>query len=145
VGSIFFAKTYLPPALGGHSWEAKKMKKEKTHAPEKPPLALARILPATPSQQRLEKLRADANYCRDFRCSHLNMVPDDADRWPDELRISDIEDKFVCTTCGKRGADIRPDWQSAKRMVPARKVRRATNMSNGASIGRSVISTRATL
>ena len=39
------------------------MKKEKTHAPEKPPLALvARMPPATPSRQRLEKLRADANY-----------------------------------------------------------------------------------
>jgi hypothetical protein len=61
-------------------------------------------------------------YCRDLRCSHLNIV--DADRWPDELRISDIEDKFVCMACGKRGADIRPDWQSAERIVPARKVRR---------------------
>ena len=38
------------------------MKKEKTHAPEKPPLALVRIPSATPSRQRLEKLRADANY-----------------------------------------------------------------------------------
>ena len=39
------------------------MKKEKNHAPEKPPLALVgRIAPATPSQQRLEKLRAEANY-----------------------------------------------------------------------------------
>jgi hypothetical protein len=44
-----------------HSWEAKKMKKERTHAAEKPPLALGRILPPTPSQQRLEKLRAEAN------------------------------------------------------------------------------------
>jgi hypothetical protein len=39
------------------------MKKERTDAPERPALALARILPPTPSQQRLEKLRADANYC----------------------------------------------------------------------------------
>ena len=39
------------------------MKKERTHAAEKPPLALGRILPPTPSQQRLEKLRADANRC----------------------------------------------------------------------------------
>ena len=38
------------------------MKKEKTHAPEKPPLALVRILSATPSRQRLEKLRAEANH-----------------------------------------------------------------------------------
>ena len=38
------------------------MKKEKTYAPEKPPPPLARIPPATLSRQRLEKLRADANY-----------------------------------------------------------------------------------
>jgi hypothetical protein len=35
------------------------MKKKKTYAPEERPLA--RIPPATPSQQKLEKLRADAN------------------------------------------------------------------------------------
>ncbi len=28
-------------------------------------------------------------YCTDHHCSHLNVVPDDADRWPDELRLSD--------------------------------------------------------
>ena len=76
------------------------------------------------AEMRVAGVRRVLIYCRDFRCSHLNIVPDDADRWSDELRISDIEDKFVCTTCGKRGADIRPDWQSAERMVPARKVRR---------------------
>ena len=38
------------------------MKKERTDAPERPALALARILPPTPSQQRLEKLRAEANH-----------------------------------------------------------------------------------
>jgi hypothetical protein len=34
------------------------------------------------------------------------------DRWPDDIRLSDIEDRFICTACGKRGADIRgdPDW-----------------------------------
>ena len=37
------------------------MKKE-AHAPEKPPLALGRILPPTPSSERLEKLRAEANH-----------------------------------------------------------------------------------
>jgi hypothetical protein len=52
-------------------------------------------------------------YCADYRWGHFNMVPDDAGRWPDDLRISDIEDRFVCTACGKRGADIRPDWQTA--------------------------------
>ncbi len=44
----------------------------------------------------------------------VNVVPDDADRWPDELRLSDIEDRFVC---GGRGADERPDWQTAVRRI----------------------------
>jgi hypothetical protein len=26
------------------------------------------------------------------------------------LRLSDIEDRFTCTACGKRGADVRPDF-----------------------------------
>jgi hypothetical protein len=26
----------------------------------------------------------------------------------DEVRLSDIEPRFVCTACGKRGADARP-------------------------------------
>jgi hypothetical protein len=30
-----------------------------------------------------------------------------ADRWPDHVRLSDIEPLFVCQACGKRGADVR--------------------------------------
>jgi len=26
------------------------------------------------------------------------------------VRLSDLEDKFTCTACGKRGADVRPDF-----------------------------------
>ena len=54
-------------------------------------------------------------YCSDYQCGHCNIVAHDADRWPDELRLSDIEPRFVCTTCGQRGADIRPDWQSPEK------------------------------
>jgi hypothetical protein len=49
-------------------------------------------------------------YCSDYRCSHSMSL--DADRWSDDIRLSDIEAGFVCTACGRRGADIRPDWQS---------------------------------
>jgi hypothetical protein len=35
-----------------------------------------------------------------------------ANRWPDHIRLSDIELRFVCKACGQRGADIRPDWRS---------------------------------
>jgi hypothetical protein len=37
------------------------------------------------------------------------------DQWPDDLRLSDIELRFTCAACGKRGADVRPDWQAAAR------------------------------
>jgi hypothetical protein len=33
-----------------------------------------------------------------------------ADRWPDHVRLSDIELDFVCTACGKRGAEVRPKF-----------------------------------
>jgi hypothetical protein len=32
----------------------------------------------------------------------------DADRWPDHVRLSDLEPKFTCQACGHRGADVRP-------------------------------------
>ncbi|WP_246229681.1 hypothetical protein [Bradyrhizobium cytisi] len=34
-------------------------------------------------------------YCADYRCSrHVALS---ADRWPDEVRLSDIELRFICT------------------------------------------------
>jgi hypothetical protein len=45
-------------------------------------------------------------YCADYKCSHSIAMA--ADRWSDDVRLSDIEPRFVCKVCGKRGADIRP-------------------------------------
>ncbi|SHN80932.1 hypothetical protein [Bradyrhizobium erythrophlei] len=45
-------------------------------------------------------------YCSDYRCSHHLKIS--ADPWPDEVRLSDLEPRFVCKVCGVRGADIRP-------------------------------------
>jgi len=28
--------------------------------------------------------------------------------WPDNVRLSDLEDRFVCAVCGHRGANVRP-------------------------------------
>ena len=47
-------------------------------------------------------------YCADYKCSHSTKAM--ADGWADDLRLSDVEDRFVCQACGKRGADIRPDF-----------------------------------
>jgi hypothetical protein len=53
-------------------------------------------------------VRAVLIYCSDYRCSHwIEMI---ADQWPDDVRLSDIEPRFVCQACGKRGADVRPDF-----------------------------------
>jgi len=45
-------------------------------------------------------------YCADYRCSH--SIAMSADQWSEDARLSDIEPRFVCKACGKRGADVRP-------------------------------------
>ena len=51
-------------------------------------------------------------YCADYKCSH--SIEMHAGQWTDNVRVSDIEHRFVCTACGKRGADIRPQLQPAR-------------------------------
>lgn len=51
-------------------------------------------------------------YCADYQCSHLIEL--DAEQWPDEVRLSDLEPRFVCKACGKRGADVRPNFPQAR-------------------------------
>jgi hypothetical protein len=47
-------------------------------------------------------------YCADYHCSHSNAIS--GDRWPDDVRLSDFEPQFTFSACGKRGADVRPDF-----------------------------------
>jgi hypothetical protein len=51
-------------------------------------------------------------YCGDYRCAHSIVI--DSDRWPDHVRLSDLEPKFICQACGHRGADIRPMFEPAR-------------------------------
>jgi hypothetical protein len=44
-----------------------------------------------------------------------------ADRWPDDLRLSDVEPRLVCTACGRRGAEVRPDFETGKPPLAAMK------------------------
>jgi hypothetical protein len=55
--------------------------------------------------------------CADYRCSHSMAIS--ADNWPDDLWLSDIEPRFVSRACGKRGDDVRPDfnWNRQPRAV----------------------------
>ncbi|MGK7062702.1 hypothetical protein AB4853_40210 [Bradyrhizobium sp. 1050_B9_N1_2] len=52
-------------------------------------------------------LRGVLVYCH---CGH--HVALNADRWPDNVRLSELEPHFVCAGCGYRGADVRPDFES---------------------------------
>ena len=55
-------------------------------------------------EMRSSGVRGVLIYCADYRCSHhIEMT---ADQWPDDLLLSDIEARFVCSACGKRGADV---------------------------------------
>jgi hypothetical protein len=56
-------------------------------------------------------------YCADYHCSHRMAM--NAARRPDEMRLSDIEPRFVCAACGRRGADVRPDFNCNRPVVPA--------------------------
>jgi hypothetical protein len=58
-------------------------------------------------------------HCADYRCSH--SVKLSADQWADDVRLSDIEDRFTCKACGKRGADARPDFSQVQKPVKSRR------------------------
>ncbi|WP_311974219.1 hypothetical protein [Bradyrhizobium glycinis] len=51
-------------------------------------------------------LRGILVYCH---CGH--NVALSSDRWPDNVRLSDLEPRFVCQGCGSRGGDVRPDFE----------------------------------
>jgi hypothetical protein len=49
--------------------------------------------------------------CGDNNCSHSVVI--DADCWPGSLRLSDLKELFVCSVCGHRGADVKPELRRA--------------------------------
>ena len=62
-------------------------------------------------------VRGPLVYCADYRCSH--SIAMSGDQWADEVRLSDLEAGFVCSVCGHRGADVRPDFNWNKKAVGA--------------------------
>jgi hypothetical protein len=56
-------------------------------------------------------------YCSDYRCSHSTAISGDS--WPDDVRLSDIEPRFICQVCSQGGADVRPDFNWNKQPVAA--------------------------
>lgn len=50
-------------------------------------------------------------FCGDYRCRHSVAI--DIHCWPGSLRLADLQSLFVCTVCGHRGADVRPDLEQS--------------------------------
>jgi hypothetical protein len=65
------------------------------------------------AEMRASGVRGLMIYCSDYHCSHWTAIS--GDRWPDDMRLSDLEPRFTCQACGRRCADARPDWQSAEK------------------------------
>src|SRR6516165_4229139 len=47
-------------------------------------------------------------YCADYEC--LNWIRVNTDKWSADVRLSDLENQFTCTVCGRKGAEVRPDF-----------------------------------
>jgi bifunctional non-homologous end joining protein LigD len=74
----------------------------------------------TLGEMRASSVRGLLVYC--YKCAHAVRIS--ADRWPDHVRLSDLEPLFVCQACGRKGADIRPDWDDGYRLIVVRDVAR---------------------
>jgi hypothetical protein len=78
----------------------------------------ARPQKITLAEMRASGVRAVLIYCSEHRCSHsVEMI---ADEWPDDVRLSDIEPRFVCSNCGRKGADVRPHPDRAAQLTTER-------------------------
>jgi hypothetical protein len=68
-------------------------------------------------EMRESGVRSILIYCSDYHCSHWTAIS--ADPWPDDVRLSDLEPKFVCSVCGRHGADVRPDfdWDKPEKLT----------------------------
>src|SRR4051812_47892473 len=55
--------------------------------------------------------------CSDYHCSHWTAIS--GDQWPDDVRLSDTEQRFTCQACGTKGANVRPnfDWEKEQRQI----------------------------
>ena len=64
--------------------------------------------PVTLGHIRSHGVRRLLIYCSTGLCHHSAVV--DADRWPDDTALLDLDRWAVCTKCGMIGADVRPNW-----------------------------------
>jgi hypothetical protein len=55
-------------------------------------------------EMRASGVRGLLIYCSDYRCSHSTAIS--GDRWPDDIRLSDLELRFTCQACGTRAIKL---------------------------------------
>jgi hypothetical protein len=67
------------------------------------------------AEMRSSGVRGLLVYCSDYRCSHYIAIS--GDRWPDDVRLSEIEPRFTCSVCGSKGAEVRPHFDWGKKSV----------------------------
>jgi hypothetical protein len=80
-------------------------------------VAPARPVKITFAELPEQGVRGILIYCPDYRSS--DSIATSGDRWPGDLRLCDIEDRFTCSECGKRDAGVRPYFDWGKRLVRA--------------------------
>jgi hypothetical protein len=67
------------------------------------------------AEMRSSGVRGLLVYYSDYRCSHYIAIS--SDRWPDDVRLSEIEPRFTCNVCGSKGAEVRPHFDWGKKSV----------------------------
>jgi hypothetical protein len=60
----------------------------------------------TIGDMRSAGVRSVIVHCRE--CGYVETV--NANEWPSDARLSDLQSSYACSACGRRGADIRPDF-----------------------------------
>jgi hypothetical protein len=69
----------------------------------------------TLGEMRAMGIRGALIYCSDYKCSHNIEIS--ADRWADDVRLSDLEPLFTCQACGIKGAEVRADFKGASKQA----------------------------
>jgi hypothetical protein len=77
---------------------------------------LGRYAKITLAEMRAAGVRSLLIYCSDYHCSHWTAIS--GDRWPDDIRLADIERRFTCQACGTKGADVRPNFHFFHIWIP---------------------------
>jgi hypothetical protein len=59
-------------------------------------------------------------FCSDYRCSHnVTLTPSVVDQWPDDLRLSDLEPRFVCQGLSETWSKYQSGLETSERRALA--------------------------